>query len=418
MQPDVILLFGLGREANAAAAYFEHEADLRLLAFDDDAATCADFAQRRANVTFCDSLIAATAYLKEGRQPLILRAPGVPPSNPGLLEMERLAPVTTFTGLWMARHRSQVWASITGTKGKSTTTDLTVRLLNAVGIKTRIGGNIGDVPGRPGPEDHYVLELSSYQCHDLLAPAPIHAVTSIFREHTDWHGGHDAYISAKFRPFQLTPAPLCVIPMALSGYLPKGMKPVTSDAVEAALLDQLGDPVLAHNGALAVTIAGLIAPQFDTETMISVLRDVLANRQTLPSRRFIVPTTDGILWVDDALATIPEATLAALDALPAEGTTHLLMGGKDRGQDFTAFGHDIAKRQGVVVHAYGETLEKLRAALGGALSPHDSFEAMLATVKAAAKPGDLVLFSPAAATQEPRQNYTHRAARFTQIAQG
>ena len=419
MTPDVVVLLGLGREARASASYFA-DGDVRLIALDDHADQVMTFVTAHDRVEAAATMEDAEVALKEAEQPLVLRAPGVPPVHAGLQRLARVAPVTTYTGFWLAHHREHVVASITGTKGKSTTTDLTARLLTALGDTVLAGGNIGATPARPIGGERYVLELSSYQCHDLMAAAPIHAVTSLFHEHTDWHGGHDAYVAAKFHPFTLTPAPLAILPTALAKHLPRRDLTVRySDEVEEELRSALpDDPVLAHNAALAATIAEAARPTLARADIITALQVVLGARATLPSRRHVIDTDDGVTWIDDALATIPEASWAALQSIPpGTGTIHLILGGKDRGQDFTLLGEQLAGRSGLAVYHYGPTAAKITRALTGTpLREFKDFASLLAAVRSEARPGEVVLFSPAAATPEPRQDYTHRAAAFAAVA--
>jgi UDP-N-acetylmuramoylalanine--D-glutamate ligase len=416
MTPDRVLLLGLGGEARAAVAYL-NDCCVQLRAMDDHAPALRDFCSRHVRAKPLENLEQASLWLQKAEQPLILRAPGVPPSHEGLRALAPLAPVTTYTGLWLSHHRDRVLATITGTKGKSSVTDLCARLMQALGRDVRAGGNIGIIPSRPEGDERYVLELSSYQCHDLLACAPIHAVTSLFVEHTDWHGGHRAYRAAKFHPFTLHPTPKAVLPASLRAELPAGVEAhLIDDTIEQIKARGVSDPVRAHNGAMALTIARLALPKGAAEDALSALLGLLNQSEGLPSRRARIATEDGITWIDDALATIPEATRAALEALPGRTAVHLILGGKDRGQDFSQFGQWLSEQAHVSVYAYSETLPKIEAAYSGRLQSFDDFASLLDAVRGAAAPGDIVLFSPAAATPEPRQNFQDRASSFARTA--
>ena len=151
------------------------------------------FSSRTASlVLLCRSGLCRVSSASElGQADLVIRSPGVPVHSRDMARLRRLVTVTTMTDLWMRRFGSRTVA-ITGTKGKSTTTSLLTTLLNAAGVVTRAGGNIGSplVPSHEflGDAQFMVAEVSSYQAADLNSVPAHTALTSFHADHLDWHG--------------------------------------------------------------------------------------------------------------------------------------------------------------------------------------------------------------------------------------
>ena len=182
----------------------------KIIVSDDDIALLHDYKSRFKS----DFEILAPTKMQDqlskqegARQSIFLRAPGIQYSHPlikAALQFDYF--VTTFSGWWISQHSERVAATVTGTKGKSTTSHLLAKLLTACGIKAKAVGNIGDLPcAEDGGDVKYVYELSSYHLHDLPKAVSLHLLTNIFDEHLDWHGGRKNYIDAKCRPATLDP---------------------------------------------------------------------------------------------------------------------------------------------------------------------------------------------------------------------
>ena len=403
IEEPLVVLHGLGVEGRAARTYLAAHEDADVLVVDE--------AGRDA----------AEAALRPGV--LYLRSPGIAPSDPlHAAAIARGATVRTPTGLWLERLAPDGTVTVTGTKGKSTTTAMLAALLGSSAY-----GNIGRPPldGELPKDEAPVVELSSYMGSDLAAPRSRrwrHVVTNLYREHTDWHGGEAPYREAKLRPFRFDPPCPGVAPRALVES--EGLRGV--EAIEdrvgldgsvlsvdvdeldlASCGDAFGSPatVLAMRAALAGALPCLSDPLDRAE--------LVAGRWTgLPSRQAIVPSTDGRVWVDDALATVPEATEQALVRFGGR-SVRLVLGGKDRGQDYARLAARIASLPDTKAYGFGEVGAKL-GALGIAL-----FGGMEEAVTAAASdcpPGGVVLFSPAAPSGAPHASYVERAAIFAQLA--
>jgi UDP-N-acetylmuramoylalanine--D-glutamate ligase len=435
LQPDVILIFGAGREAEARLAHLLEEGGPPAVLMDDDPARARALAERFPTMARAAADIVEAEALLHGRA-LLLRAPSVRLDHPVVAWAEaRGAPHTTFTGWWLAENRDRVAATVTGTKGKSTTTMLLAQILTDAGAPTRAAGNLGVPPklepDRPG--ERFVLEMSSYQLSDAPAAAAVHVITNMHREHLDWHGGFEPYWRAKRRPLELSPPCIGVLHRADAWLLEGLPNPVVfvdetvrmePDRIVAsfegarceAALPRGADLGGVRRENLATALAAALATgRAAPEALCAAAARAAAAFPGLPSRQAVIGDFAGRLWVDDALATIPEATLAALERWSG-GCVHLVAGGKDRGVDVAPLARWLADHPGVSVHAYGPTGERLATLLGLPPPGGRNFEATIAEAFAASAPGDVILFSPAAATFEPGWSYETRSRIFQEAA--
>jgi UDP-N-acetylmuramoylalanine--D-glutamate ligase len=435
MRPSTVVLLGLGVEADAAIRHFAGKADV--FAFDDDAEKAKARLGPGAGLLPTIEALAAFTEAHPAQNQLWLRAPSLPPGHPAIQLAERRGiGVTTFTSYWMALHRDAVLATITGTKGKSTTTALCGEILNAAGLDVKVGGNLGVVPEFTAGEK-WVLELSSYQLHDLVAAAPVHAVTSIYSEHLDWHGSKQAYVEAKLRPIRLSAETTLVLPRELSnlaedapnrrvyvedvvpaegekvGLIARGRRfEIALEGAAAARFAQ--DRILSGNFRAALAVA-LTAADVDAEALAAAAARAWTEWRGLPSRQDMLGVYAGRLWVDDALATIPQATLAALERWRGK-PIRLVIGGKNRDQDFSQFIRYVAENPDVHIYGYSEAGRIVRSLGSERLRLAETFEDALSQAFGESAPGDVILFSPAGATPEKGQSYRTRSSTFRAFA--
>ena len=362
------------------------------------------------------------------RDTLYLRSPGIPPTEP--LHARALASgctVTTPTGWWLATLAPPGTITVTGTKGKSTTTAMLAAILNAGGVASAPYGNIGAPPFGPSlpTEAAPVVELSSYMCQDLLPPADgrrwFHLLTSLYKEHTDWHGGEAPYRAAKLRPFRFEPPCPGAAPEAVVQ-----VEGLSVPALEAALpldgaalrlrsgldLRGMNDAFASPAAVLALRAAAVAAMPLLGDRLEGAVRRAAAEWRGLPSRQACVPSADGKVWIDDALATVPEATQAAIMRFGG-APLRLVLGGKDRGQDYTGLAAIIGRLPDARAYGFGGVAAKLQAA---GVPTFASFEDAVRAAAADCPAGGTVLFSPAAPSGQPHKDYKERAAIFAALA--
>jgi UDP-N-acetylmuramoylalanine--D-glutamate ligase len=368
---------------------------------------------------------------------VVVRSPGVSIYRPELLALREAGiPVTTATALWLAERGGEGVLGVTGTKGKSTTAALASHLARAAGRTVRLAGNIG-VPALDlldeEPADVTVLELSSYQTADLQTGPEVALVTSLFREHTDWHGTEEAYRADKLRLLDLPGVRVAVVNWCderlreglgdASGALRYGVPEGWDVGPEGIALNgelRAGSaelPLLGEHNAL--NLCGALAA-LEALEIEPALPDSLQGFQPLAHRLELVTERDGVLWIDDSISTTPESTLAALASFPGRELI-LIGGGQDRGQDYAQLGSVLAER-GVTVIGVPTTGPRLLDAAGRAgaldartIQAHDLEEAV-ALARSMAQPGGVVLLSPAAPSYDNYRDFEQRGEHFRTLA--
>lgn len=320
---------------------------------------------------------------------------------------------------------------ITGTNGKSTTTALVHHILQSAALPTRMGGNIGipvlaAAPLPPGGV--YVLELSSYQIdltHSL--ECEVAAQLNLTPDHLDRYDGFAAYGAAKARLFAMQRADQVAVfgmgdpeTRALAAREAARRGPGKVHSVDGADLlalqpdwPTLQGPHNLQNAAVAVAIAealGLTAAQW---------RPALASFRGLPHRMERVAEAGGVLFINDSKATNPASTAPALAAFPPnpQPRIHWIVGGLPKGDDLD----ECAPHFGNVARAYviGEAGPRF-AELLGPVMPVTRSEMLCEAIRQAieaARPGDVVLLSPACASFDQFRDYEARGDAFRQIVE-
>ena len=402
---------------------------------DDDAYSDADAdSDTDADGGAGDGLIEAL-----NRCDVVVRSPGVSIYRRELQAVRAAGtPVTTATSLWLAEHGPDGVLGVTGTKGKSTTAALALHLARAAGRTARLAGNIG-VPVLDlldeEPAQVIVLELSSYHTADLELGPEVALVTNLYREHTDWHGSEQAYRADKLRLLGL-PGVRAAVLSARDARLAEidieleiirfGM-PDGWDVLDGGIAFQ-GELMAAydelplrgeHNALnLCAALTGLEALGVTPPPLPGSLEGFAP----LPHRLETVIERDGVAWVNDSISTTPESTIAALASFP-DRQLILIGGGQDRGQDYAPLAGLLAGAGATVIGVPStgpRLLEAVRArgvSSDRALAAGDMREAV-ALAHGIARPGAIVLLSPAAPSYDNYRDFEHRGERFRALAAG
>jgi UDP-N-acetylmuramoylalanine--D-glutamate ligase len=366
---------------------------------------------------------------------LVVTSPAIPPSNPYLQAAQRAGkPITTEIKLFAERCPSKKVLAVTGTKGKSTTTALLHKMLQTKG-KAWLGGNIGvsllEKLAEIAPDDFVVLELSSFMLHWLgqerWSPH-VAVVTMISADHLDWHGSLDAYVDAKRNivRFQTEKdhAVLRDDDKASRSFAGSTKAQVTIYGKRGHLPEALA-PLLPgkHN---RVNERGAYAAAHLFGVYPDMAQEVLKDFRGLPHRLELVHEANGVRWVNDSIATIPEAAVAALEAFPAK-TVIQIVGGKDKGLPFEPMAAALAERAKAVI-TIGETANKIGELVGTAMIRHGqrraeltrafTLDAAVGEARRIAKAGDVVLLSTGCSSYDQFHNFEERGERFRQLAKG
>ncbi|PHR15803.1 MAG: UDP-N-acetylmuramoyl-L-alanine--D-glutamate ligase [Sphingopyxis sp.] len=309
---------------------------------------------------------------------------------------------------------------ITGTNGKSTTTALVNHILESAGVPSVMGGNIG-LPilfQEPLPAGGvYVLELSSYQI-DLTASldCDVALLLNISPDHLDRYDSFDSYAASKARLFDMMGYDHCAIfasdddktQLALHGLRDLGRVPNIVDTSSRQIAGQPDWPSLQgpHNLQNAIAAVAAVEALGITEAQ---WRPALASFAGLPHRMERIAESSGILFVNDSKATNPASTGPALGAYPK---IHWILGGLPKSDNLTEcepFYENV-----VCAYTIGEAGPLFSKLLAGQV-PVESCEMMLTAVQRAAanaRPGEVILLSPACASFDQFRDFEARGNCF------
>jgi len=351
-------------------------------------------------------------------------------------------PVTSGTALFVADH-AHAMVGVTGSKGKSTTTTLIHHLMKAQGSDVALGGNMGIPVLSLNAAERYCAELSSYQCRYLEASPAVCVVTALFPEHLDWHGSLEEYYRDKLNLIAHNPGVIVAngddvtlrhevttrFPDAVVTWVGAGEEWHLEADVDGSWLVGMGTrlchsrdiPLLGrhnHRNALLALAAASVATGLDP----ALLATGFAGFEALPSRLERISDPSGLVFVNDSLATNPQATAAALVALDTTDMA-LIIGGKDRGVDYQPLIDEIVSKRPRVVLGLPESgvglLEKCARALEAAgvvdqvhLESVASMEQAVRRARALMTPGSSVVLSPGAPSFGAYRDYQHRADDF------
>ncbi len=364
---------------------------------------------------------------------LVLKSPGIPLAPLGLspAEADRIAGQADLF-LRFAPGRT---VAVTGTKGKSTTSHLLRHLLATAFPDVRLGGNIGiplwDFIEELGPDSITVAELSSYQLEGLHHEAAPHIGVwlNLYEEHLNYHGSFAAYRRAKANLARVLKPGGHLVYRSDDPRLAEGLAEVDlAPGVERHSFGP-GTPfpfALRGNAQLPGSHNRLNALAAWTAARILGLpaegvQGALDSFHALPHRLEPVGTVDGVRYYNDSISTVPEATLAALEALPE--TDILIAGGMDRGVDYRGLSEALRRsrlRWLILMPETGSILARqLReGAVSFEIAEVATLEEGVALAKREARPGSLCLLSPAASSYHCFRNFEERGEAFRELALG
>ena len=341
------------------------------------------------------------------------------------------AAITSDIELFLAAAAAPV-VGITGTNGKSTVATLVGELLAAAGADVGVGGNLGTPALDLLAEDRdgYVLELSSFQLERLRRPGlAVAAVLNVSADHLDRYPSLDAYAASKRRIY-------AGAGRAVFNALDPRTAPDASMSDAIALhrdprwrLD--GDDLVADGARLPTAALAMqgrhnhgnalaaLAIAHQAGVGVAAAKPVLSRFQGLPHRATVVAEVGGVTFVNDSKATNVGACLAALAGFGnGAGNIVLIAGGDAKGASFDALGSAVARHVGQLV-LLGRDADVIAQALAGA-APTARARDMGDAVRIAhnvARPGDVVLLSPACASFDMYADYRARGDHFTAMVQ-
>lgn len=367
----------------------------------------------------------------------LIKSPGVPENAPIVAAARRRGiPVLGEVELaW--RLAGNEFVAVTGTNGKTTTTEWIGHIHREAGLAVAVVGNVGtaasSIVSTIAGDATVVCEVSSFQLQNTQAFAPEEAVLlNLEPDHLDRHGSYEQYVAAKLRIFANQGADdLAVIPDDLGieelGGAARRIRFGAGERAALSLRDGVlrwrGEPLVAaarislpgdHNRANAMAAAAAcLARAIDPD---AVARG-LATFPGVAHRLELVRVRDGVQYVNDSKATNVASTLVALRCYP--GRVQLIAGGRGKQQDFAPLAPLVAERC-TAVYLIGEAADQLARALAGAGVPVRTLGELERAVQAAAdaaREGDTVLLSPACASYDQYKDFEARGDRFRALVE-
>ena len=374
------------------------------------------------------------------RADLVVLSPGVPPEQPPIQAAKaRGVPVIAEIELASRWLKGRVIA-ITGTKGKSTTTALTGKILERAGFEVTVGGNIG-APlsaqvARSTPSTLHVVETSSFQLEGIVNFRPwIAVLLNVSPDHLDRHPSVEAYVAAKARIFEnqqehdwavvnaddplvlglarnrrarlrefARHAPLESGTVIESGWIVKREKHESERLMPLTAIHLLG-PHLVYDVMAAATVGAIAG------VPASIMTAAVETFRGLEHAMELVAETSGVRFVNDSKATNVDSALRSIESF--ETGLVPIIGGRFKGGDLGLLREPLKNRAKAVV-AIGEARSRVREAIAGAVPVHDagSIDEAVRTAFDLARPAGIVLLAPACASFDMFRDYAERGEKF------
>jgi UDP-N-acetylmuramoylalanine--D-glutamate ligase len=456
-----VVVLGLARQGTALARFLAQEgADVTVSDVHDEAALTTGLAQLEdLSVRFV--LGKHPLSLLDGADLLCLSG-GVPVDIPIVVEARRRGiPLSNDAQVFLEQCPAPV-IGITGSAGKTTTTALLGEMCRSAGLRTWVGGNIGnpliadlhDIEA----DDCVVMELSSFQLELMTTSPHVAAVLNITPNHLDRHGTMDAYISAK-RAIVAYQGPGDYVVL---GYDDDNARALGADAAarvlwfsgsteveqgaflrRGELMLRLGDvggfrgrggdlticrasdvQLRGHHNLENVLAASTLAAVAGVP--VEVIRDVAATFAGVEHRLELVRELNGVQWFDDSIATAPERSLAALGSF--DEPIVLLAGGRDKNLPWADLAREAVSRVRhlvtfgeagpMIARLVGQELGSLGPARRGSLegiTSVDTLEEAVVVAARLARAGDVVLLSPGGTSFDAFRDFAERGDRFKEL---
>jgi UDP-N-acetylmuramoylalanine--D-glutamate ligase len=325
--------------------------------------------------------------------------------------------------------------AITGTNGKTTTTELVARMLNSCGVRTLASGNIGPAFAatvrKSAGLDVMTLEVSSFQLEQIRNFRPRVAVwLNLTPDHLDRYASMEEYRAAKLRIFENQTAEDFAVVNLRDDLPPLAAKRITFSAYAQGGDFEFHDGVIHHHGVPALrmidaNLRGLhnvenlmaaLGVGFALGLTIEQMAPALCSYKALPHRCELVRELDGVAYVNDSKATNLDALEKAL--LSETRPVVLIAGGKDKGFEFDSITSLVAQKTRAVV-LIGEMSDRIASCWRpkARCEKAPSLACAVEMARAVAQGGDVVLFSPGTSSFDMFKNYADRGNQFRAIVQ-
>jgi UDP-N-acetylmuramoylalanine--D-glutamate ligase len=437
-------VLGFGREGQAVFSYLKKHG-LTAKIFDENPEAISVLKEAEAPVEF----ISGENYLDDiSHCTLLFRSPGIWRNHPKILEAENNGIVITSQTKWFFENSPAKIIGVTGTKGKGTTSSLIYETLKAAGKNAFLTGNIGKVQPLEFLEDLsetdlIVYELSSFQLQDLTQSPSIGVCLMTTSDHLNHHSDLKEYHSAKsaVTAFQ-TKGDIAIYNADYEasnriGQMGNGNKFAISAKDKPTLGAYIsGERISSNTGGqtlemdfvhrklrgahnlenIAASVLACLALNIDAKIIEKTANEFAG----LEHRLQYVGSFEDVAYYNDSISTVPDTTIAALNAFIQP--IHLLLGGSEKGLSYDRMVKDISQRSNIasitLLGETGKTIEQLlkksdvQFPVNG---PFTNLSEAISAIKGQAKAGEVVLLSPASASFDMFQNYADRGNQFVEL---
>ena len=385
-------------------------------------------------------------YLADLHENVIFRTPGLRPDVPELAAaVAGGSVITSEMEAFFAVCPCPILA-VTGSDGKTTTTTIISKLLAAEGKIVHVGGNIGhpllcDTP-EIAPEDMAVLELSSFQLMTMQTSPHIAVTTNLAPNHLDVHKDYQEYVNAKANIFTHQNAGDIAVFNADNADTVEQAAKAVGEVRWFSRKQRVDNGVFCENGVIYEAANGTVTPIMEAKDILlpgvhnienymaafaavrgmvsyETMREIAKTFGGVEHRIELIRTRKGVRWYNDSIASSPSRTIAGLNSFPEK--VILIAGGKDKGISYDAIGPEINEHVKALILC-GATAGVIRAAVekaanftGLPITEVDSYQSAVALARETARPGDVVLLSPASTSFDRFANFMERGRVFKDL---
>ena len=379
---------------------------------------------------------------------MIFRSPSCMPTMNELVEAEKRGAIVTSEIEMLMEMCPGTIIGITGSDGKTTTTSLIYEILKQKGYNCYLGGNIGTPLFTKlyemKEDDYIVLELSSFQLMNMKISPKISVVTNITPNHLNVHSSYEEYIDAKKNIFKYQSKDDIVVLNYDNEITRECAKEAEGRVVFFSSKTKLDDGIIVDENIIKEcndrirrhilntkelhlrgkhNYENICAAIAATKTLVDIDTQIEAikNFKGVEHRIEFVKEIDGVKWYNDSIGTSPTRTMAGLNSF--EEDIVLIAGGYDKNLDYTPLAKPILDKVKTLI-LMGQTAEKIFLAVkeesekqGKQIDTYmcETLEDTVKLAKKYAKPGNVVLFSPASASFDMFKNFEERGKKFKEI---
>ena len=400
-----VAVAGYGVEGQASYRYWSQQAEV----------TIVDERQEISSPDGATTMLGEGAFSRLAEFDLIVRSPGVSPHK---LPYQGKVSSATNEFFEQCREKNISIIGVTGTKGKGTTCSLIVAMLKAADLNVHLVGNIGtpalDELANIHTGDLVVYELSSFQLWDLRYSPHVAVVLPIEADHLDVHADFNDYLAAKsnIAKYQ-TEGDVMIYNSTNIWSRQIAASSPANNLIEypfdlGELVQQLQLPGQHNRENAAAAVAA--ARRFVTDER-AIARG-LASFHGLDHRLKLIGEHAGVDYYDDSISTTPGSAIAAIKSFPQPKV--IMLGGSDKGADYSEIVELAASSQTTVIAMgqTGRTIESLCQESGVECYYVEDMNSAVIMASQIAKPGDVVLLSPASASFDQYRSYIDRGEQF------